>query len=85
MYSDVQITIIIYFKAAVGFLAICNTEFARNMVKYLEAHLPQPTNGYMDGIDENGRLVTTIIDKTNGLIISAARYAVENIDLGVSP
>jgi hypothetical protein len=82
-YSDAQITPIIYFKAAVGFLAIYNTEFARNMIEYIEACLPQSTSGYIDGVDENGRLVTTVIDKTNGLIISAARYAVENIDLGV--
>ena len=81
--SDVQITPIIYFKVAVSFLAIYNTKFAQNMDGYLEAHLPQPTSGYMDGIDENGRLVTTVTDKTNGLIISAARYAMENGDLGV--
>lgn len=77
-YSDVQITPIIYLKAAVGFLAIYDTEFARNMVGYLESNIPQPTSGYVDGVDEKGRLVATTIDKTNGLIISAARYAIEN-------
>jgi hypothetical protein len=84
-YSDVQITPIIYFKAAVGFLAIYSTNFTRNMVQYVESHLPEPASGYADGIDENGRIVTTTIDKTNGLIIGAARYAIGNSDLGAFP
>jgi hypothetical protein len=83
--SDVQIAPIIYFKVAVGFLATYNTEFARNMFGYLASHIPAPTSGYIDGIDENERLATRITDKTNGLIISAARYAVENSDLGMLP
>ncbi|MBM4400552.1 MAG: DUF3131 domain-containing protein, partial [Crenarchaeota archaeon] len=81
----VQIKPIIYFKVAVGFLAMYNMEFARNMVGYLQSNLPQPTNGYMDGVDENERLITMFTDKTNGLIISAARYAMENADLGIFP
>jgi hypothetical protein len=47
------------------------------MQEYLANLLPQPTSGYTDGVDENERLVSTITDKTNGLIISAARYATE--------
>jgi hypothetical protein len=81
--SDVQLSPIIYLKVAVGFLAIYNTEFARNMTEYLEANLPQPTDGYRDGIDENGRILYSITDKTNGLIISAARYAMQSKHLGV--
>lgn len=83
--SAVQIAPIIYFKVAVGFLATYNTEFARNMFGYLVSHIPAPTSGYMDGIDENGRLAARVTDKTNGLIISAARYAIENSDFGVFP
>lgn len=83
--SNVSITPIVYFKVAVGFFALYNTDFARNMVEYIEAHLPAPTSGYADGLDENGRLVSTTIDKTNGLIIAAARYAVDNRDLSFLP
>ena len=69
---------IIYFKAAVGLLAIHNTPFSKNMVLYIESHLSNPKNGYSDGIDENGRVVTREIDKTNGMIIGAAIYAISN-------
>ena len=81
---DIQTTPIAYLKIAVGFLAVYNTEFTRNMTGYIVSRIPEPTNGYADGMDENGRLVTTIVDKTNGMIIAAARYAVENGDFGIS-
>lgn len=83
--KDVQLTPIIYFKVAVGLLAIYNTEFTKSMVEYLKTLLPDPIFGYMDGVDENGRLVKTVIDKTNGLIISAARYATDILDLSRFP
>jgi hypothetical protein len=68
-----------------GFLAMNKTEFAQNMVEYLLSEIPPPVSGYIDGIDENGRLASRVTDKTNGLIISAARYAEENSHIGVSP
>jgi hypothetical protein len=37
---------IIFTKAAMGFLALYNTSFARNMVIYLEKSLPDTNNGY---------------------------------------
>ena len=84
--ADVSIPPIVFLKTAVGFRAIYNTQFARNMSAYIESYLPRPISGYMDGVDENDRVVTTITDKTNGLIITAARYAVEtNQGPGSSP
>jgi hypothetical protein len=79
--NEVQITPIIYLKVAVGFQAIYNTVFARNMVDYIVSHIPEPTSGYMDGIDESNRVVSTTIDKTNGLIIGAARYVISNLPI----
>jgi hypothetical protein len=70
---------IIYFKSAVGMLAIYNTSFTKNMASYVESRLPTPTFGYADGIDENGRVDRTYIDKTNGMIIQAALYAINNL------
>jgi len=76
--SDFNMTPVIYTKVAMGFLAIYNTTFARNMVVYLENALPTPANGYSEGVDESGTLLTMAGDLTNGLIIGAARYAIQN-------
>ena len=81
--SDASTTPIIYYKVAVSFLAIYGTNFSREMVGDLDSYLPQPVNGYAEGVDENGRLVSIVVDKTNGLIISAARYAMEHGNPGV--
>ena len=70
---------IIYFKAAVGLLAISDTAFTENMAQYVESKLPSPSKGYSDGVDENGRVDNSDIDKTNGLIIEAAVFAVNNL------
>lgn len=77
--SDVSFTPIVYFKTAVGLLALNSTDFTRNMVSFVSSRLPSPTYGYQDGVDDNGRIVTTTTDKTNGLIIEAARYAINNL------
>jgi len=70
---------IIYFKAAVGLLAISDTAFTESMVSYVESKLPTPSSGYSDGVDENGRVAASEIDKTNGMIIEAAHYAINNL------
>jgi Protein of unknown function (DUF3131) len=70
-------TPIAYFKVAVGFNAIFNTEYTTNMMESVEGKL-ESSNGFQDGVAEDGRVVGTIIDRTNGLIISAAKYAIEN-------
>jgi hypothetical protein len=74
-----SITPIAYFKVAVGFHALFNTEYTRNMVNYIKGKIPAPSNGFQDGVAEDGRVVGTTIDRTNGLIISAARYAISKL------
>jgi hypothetical protein len=69
---------IIYNKVAFSFLALYNTTFARNMVVYLEQSLPTPTNGYSDGADNSGNLVSQVGSNANGLILDAALYAIQN-------
>jgi hypothetical protein len=79
---------IVYFKVAVGFQALYNTSYSRSMVSSLENRLiaynawslTNPVNGYFDGVDENDRMVSTLVDKTNGLILNAARYAMQAPD-----
>jgi len=77
--ENVGISPIIYFKAAVGLLAMHDTSFTESMVSNVESKLPAPTSGYADGIDESGRVDTSDIDKTNGMIIGAALYAINNL------
>jgi hypothetical protein len=69
---------IIYNKVAFSFLSLYNTTFARNMVVYLEQNLPTPTNGYSDGADTSGYQVSQVGSNTNGLILDAALYAIQN-------
>ncbi len=76
---------IVYLKVALGFSAIYRTDFADEMAEYILNLLPEPNDGYMDGVDEDERLVKTIIDKTSGLIIEAARYAVNAYGLSCFP
>jgi hypothetical protein len=77
-FKKVDIAPVIFFKSAVCLLAMFNSSFTKNMVSYVESRLPLPTNGYSNGIDENGRVVSTIEGDPNGLIIQAAEYAISN-------
>ena len=76
--QDFNMTPVIYTKVAVGFLAIYNTTFAKNMCVYLENALPDPVQGYCEGVDESGTLLTRVGCNTNGLILDAALYAMQN-------
>jgi len=83
-FTPISITPIAYFKVAISFLALYDTSYARDMVAYLEPRLLTygglftSACGYMEGIDENNRTVESTTDKTNGLILSAAKYALEH-------
>jgi hypothetical protein len=73
-----NMTPIIYTKVAFSFLALYNTTYARNMVMYIEDKMLNPTDGYSNGVDESGTLLGGTGLHTNGLILSAARYAIQN-------
>jgi hypothetical protein len=74
---DLNMAPIIYTKIAVGFLAIYNSTYAKNMSVYLEQNLPDPKEGYCEGVDESGSPFERIGIHTNGLILGAARYAIQ--------
>ncbi len=76
--TNVNIVPIAYFKSAVGFLAMHNTAFTKNMVSTI-ASRSEPTIGYWDGVDENGRIDFNTGDKTNSMILGAALYAINNL------
>jgi hypothetical protein len=74
-----QITPIAYLKVAVAFDAIYSNDYTRKMVDYITKALPVSSNGFQEGVAEDGRVVSNIIDRTNGLVISAARYAISKL------
>ena len=77
--SYVNMNPIIYTKVAFSFLALYNSTFAQNLVVYLENMLPNPvTNGYCDGANSSGQSVPGTGCNTNGLILDAALYALQN-------
>jgi hypothetical protein len=74
-YRDMDF--IVYNKVAFSFLALYNTDFARDIVIWLEDSLPNPTNGYHDGADNRGGTYSYIADLTNALILEASLYALQ--------
>jgi hypothetical protein len=68
---------IVYNKVAFSFLALYNTDFARSMVVWLEDALPEPRNGYCDGMDNYGRRYYSRSNIGNTLILGAALYALQ--------
>ncbi len=70
-------TPIVYLKVAVSLEAIYHTNFTQSMVTDIEPQL-FTQNGFKDGVYENGQVDPSVIDKTNGMIIAAALYAINN-------
>jgi hypothetical protein len=68
----------IYTKIALSFLAIYNTTYAYEMNVYLEKALPAPDHGYCEGLTEDGQQLSGTGSNTNGLILGAAKYAIQN-------
>lgn len=78
--SYININPVIYNKIALSFLSLYNTTFPYKMSVYLEKLSSDPSVGYCAGADynENANLTNVYLSvdsNTNGLILSAARYA----------
>jgi hypothetical protein len=69
---------ILYDKVGFGFLALYNSTFARDLTIHILQKLPAPTNGFSDGADNAGQVVPGLGSNTNGLILDAALYALNN-------
>ncbi len=69
---------VIYTKVAFSFLALYNSTFARSMVVFLEQKLPTPNSGYCVGYAYEDGTDSQLDINTNGLIIQAALYAIQN-------
>jgi hypothetical protein len=75
--SVISVTPVVYLKVAVGLDALYNTNYTQSMVDAVEP-VSLTSSGYRDGVNENGQVVSTVIDKTNELILAAALYAINN-------
>jgi hypothetical protein len=82
-----DVTPIAFYKVAVAFRAIYDSEYARDLTDWLyslfsnfnEPNCRSFDCGFMEGADMSGRVVSVIIDRTNSLVLSAARYAMKGL------
>lgn len=77
-----SMTPIIYTKVALGFLALYNTTFTRDMNIYLEKAFSDSSTGFFSGAEHNNDYynaycILSLDSNTNGMIVSAARYAMQ--------
>jgi hypothetical protein len=83
---DVPISPIIFFKAAIGMRALYETPYTQQMVDYLTSQMPYPYAGYIQGVDETGRVLYSVnAGVGNALIIEAACYAIEQSSVTPTP
>jgi len=84
--SKVSIPPISYLKVALAFHAIYPSTYSRDLVNFIlsgfaqhggDPNCPNNACGWMDGVDLSGNVVSTIIDRTNSIILSAARFSVK--------
>jgi len=74
-WDPMNVAPVIYTKAALAMHAIWPSSYTEKLVDYV---LPAKTDkGFYEGVDENGRVLGILTDKTNSLIINAARYALD--------
>jgi len=55
-----------------------NSSFSKSLCVYLEHSNSEPVVGFLDGVDEGGSVLNGVGSLTNGLIIGAALYAIQN-------
>ncbi len=77
-YKGIELPPMIYTKVAIGFLALYNTTFSRDLCVNLERHNSEPIFGFRVGVDEQGHQLDGFSSLTNGLILGAALYSVQN-------
>ncbi len=76
--TDIKTTPIAYLKAAVGYLALYNSDYSRQLVSYMIEKTSTGSSGFYMGVDEEGNVVGSSCDTGNALIVTAARYALDN-------
>lgn len=66
----------VYLRVPVGLDGIYDAEYTQSMIGAVEP--VSLTNRGKDGVTEKGPVVSTVVDKTNGLILAAAEYVLDN-------
>ena len=79
-WQPMNIPPVVYAKAAFGMHAIWPSSYTEKLVDYVLG--AKTDSGFYEGVDENRRVIRILTDKTNSLIINAARYA---LDVEVKP
>jgi hypothetical protein len=76
--GQLNIPPVVYAKAAFGFHAVYATPYTKQLVNWLLSFPIQTDYGFLEGVQEDGRILSGVVtDKTNGMIINAARYALK--------
>ena len=69
------ITPIAFVKVAFGFHALYGTKYSKDLINYLASFLSDHSRGLPEGVNEGGTLVTPRSDRTQMIVLAAARYA----------
>ena len=76
--QTLNIPAVIYTKAAFAYHALFTSEYTHKLVDWLLSRKEITTpSGFTEGVSEANELVSYTTDKTNAMILSAARHAIE--------
>jgi hypothetical protein len=64
---------VVYTKISFAFHAIYNNQYTRTLLKQVSRLITE--SGFLEGVMEDGTTLNMLTDKTNGMILQAARYA----------
>ena len=70
-------TPVAYIKVGFGFYALFGTQYALDLINHVNGTFTDWTYGYYDGLNDGQIVVNNIVDRTQGILLAAARYALE--------
>jgi len=68
----------IYLKIAFALHAVFPSNYTSTLLKALLAKKLATSKGFLEGVTEDGEIIPVLTDKTNGMILNAARYTLEH-------
>jgi len=76
--ETLNITPVVFTKVAFALHAIYSTQYTRFLVNELLNAQVQTDKGFLEGVTEDGEPIPYLTDKTNAMVINAARYALHH-------